>query len=288
MNAQGEPETAPRFFHLTSRALVTVRGPEWRAFLQNLLSNEIETLPVGQARAALLLTPQGKLLFDLIVRAREDGAVLDVLADRRDALIQRLKLYRLRAKIEIHPMEGAVWAARGGSAPSADWLADPRLPALGWRGFGAEPPTGAAREGEDSYRALCLSLGVPDPALDCAPDKTFPLEANFDLLGAIDFHKGCYVGQETTSRMKRRSAVKTRMAPILFDGPAPAHGAPVMAGDLRAGEVLSGAAGQAMALLRLDRAVAGGLTVEGRPVRMDIPDWWPSDTLPPPGADDAN
>ena len=238
--------------HLTSRALVLVRGAEWRPFLQNLLSNDVETLVVGQARAALLMTPQGKLLFDLIVRAEADGALLDVLADRREALIERLKLYRLRAKLQIEAVDGAVWAAVG-ERPDGDWFADPRLAALGWRGYGVSRPADAAVADESAYRAHALALGVPDPALDCAPDKTFPLEADFDLLNAIDFHKGCYVGQETTSRMKRRSAVKTRMVPITFDGPAPPPGTPVEAGELRAGEVLSGLAGRAMALLRLAR-----------------------------------
>lgn len=275
--------TLPIFHRLASRALVAVRGADWRSFLQNLLSNDVEALEAGQARAALLLTPQGKLLFDLIVIAQDDGALLDVLAERREALIQRLKLYRLRAKIEIEPAEDAVWAATGVSPVGGGWIADPRLGALGWRGYGIAPPPGAAIADEAAYRALALSLGVPDPALDCTPDKTFPLEADFDLLNAIDFHKGCYVGQETTSRMKRRSAVKTRMAPVTFEGPAPAHGAPVMAGDLRAGEVLSGANGRAMALLRLDRAVSGQLTVEGRPVTLDAPSWWPHDVLPKAG-----
>ena len=50
-------------------------------------------------------------------------------------------------------------------------------------------------------------------------DKTYPIEADFDLLAGIDFHKGCFVGQETTSRMKRRSAIKSRMLPIAFEGP---------------------------------------------------------------------
>ena len=268
--------------HLTSRALVRVRGADWRPFLQNLLSNDVESLAVGQARAALLLTPQGKLLFDLIVRAEEGGALLDVLADRRDALIQRLKLYRLRAKIEIEGVDSPVWAAIG-EQPDGGWMADPRLAALGWRGYGVTPTAGASVQDEAAYREHALSLGVPDPALDCAPDKTFPLEADFDLLNAIDFHKGCYVGQETTSRMKRRSAVKTRMVPITFNGPPPPPGAPVEAGDARAGEVLSGGPGRAMALLRLDRAVGADLSVAGRPVKLDIPPWWPAEALPRAG-----
>ncbi len=272
------------FAHLTSRALLAVRGPDARAFLQNLLSNDVEALAPGQACAALLLTPQGKFLFDLFVIAAPadepgDILLLDVQAARRDELMQRLKLYRLRAKVEIEPVDGAIWAAWGAD-PGRGWTPDPRLPALGWRGYGREA---LADAGEDAYDAHRLVLGVPDPAKDCEPDKTFPLEADYDLLNAIDFHKGCYIGQETTSRMKRRSAVKSRMAPIAFDGRAPAPGTPVeTAAGLRAGEVLSGQKGRALALLRLDRAISGALTVEGRGVTLEIPGWWPADTLPSP------
>jgi folate-binding protein YgfZ len=142
----------------------------------------------------------------------------------------------------------------------------------------------AVDAGEDAYDAHRLALGVPDPARDCEPDKTFPLEADYDLLNAIDFHKGCYIGQETTSRMKRRSAVKTRMAPLTFDGPAPPRGTPVETADgLRAGEVLTGRDGRALALLRLDRAVSGPLACAGRPVTLDTPPWWPEGTLPTAG-----
>jgi folate-binding protein YgfZ len=279
------------FAHLTSRALAAVRGPDWRPFLQNLLSNDVERLEPGQLRAALLLTPQGKYLFDLFVTPQTDEAgkefgLIDVLAGQREALIARLKLYRLRAKVEIEEMEGSVFVAWGGETlPGEGWLADPRLPALGWRGYGL---VGQVDTEEDAYDALRLDLGVPDPAVDCVSDQTFPLEANYDLLNAIDFHKGCYIGQETTSRMKRRSAVKTRMVPIVFGGPALPPGAPVeTAAGLRAGEVLSGRAGRALALLRLDRAVSGPLTAGGKAVTLDVPLWWPDGTLPSPAEADA-
>ena len=273
------------FAHLTSRALVACSGPDTRPFLDNLLSNRVDDLQPGEARAALLLTPQGKFLFDLFVIGPpadepQDILLLDVQADRREALIQRLTLYRLRAKVQVEPVDGAVWAAWGAD-PGNGWTADPRLPELGWRGYGREA---LLDEGEDAYDAHRLLLGAPDPARDCEPDRTFPLEADYDLLNAIDFHKGCYVGQETTSRMKRRSAVKTRMVPVGFDGPPPAFGTPVEApGGLRAGEVLTGREGRALALLRLDRAVSGPLTCEGRPVVLDVPAWWPDGTLPQSG-----
>jgi hypothetical protein len=116
-------------------------------------------------------------------------------------------------------------------------------------------------------------LGVPDPDRDCGMDRTYPIEANFDLLNGIDFQKGCFVGQETTSRMKRRGAIKTRMLPVTFEGSPPAEGAEVLTeAELRAGQVLTGRDGRAMALLRLDR-IEGPLTVAGQPVRVERPGW---------------
>jgi folate-binding protein YgfZ len=260
------------FAPLPSRALVAVAGPDWRSFLQGLLTQDVETLGVGELRFAGLLTPQGKLLFDLFLLGREDGCLIDVAADRRDALIQRLMMYRLRAKATIEVSDDRVSAVWGGSA-SDGFIADPRLPALGWRGYGANPPPNAKLVDEAAYHAHRLALGVPDPDRDAPEGAAYPIEANFDLLNGIDFKKGCFVGQETTSRMKRRGAIKNRMLPLVFDGPPPAFGAEVMAGDLRAGEVLSGMEGRAMALLRLDRIEGVALRVGERVVRVEGMGW---------------
>jgi len=300
----------PTFAELPGRALIAVGGADWRSFLQGLLTQDVETLAPGEARFAGLLTPQGRLIWDLFVVGREDGCRLDVAREHRAAMIQRLSLYRLRAKVEIAPDEAAVSAlfpadaatpASGGAStaqilhrnagevsrsdgggvcgacdtPSSQgenlFVHDPRLPALGWRGYGAPPPADAEIADEAAYEAYRLSLGVPGPA-DWGSEKTYPIEADFDLLGGIDFKKGCFVGQETTSRMKRRGQIKTRMLPIVFAGAPPAPGAEVLAGSLRAGEVCSGVEGRAMALLRLDR-LGGELTVDGRPVAVEPPAW---------------
>ena len=76
--------------------------------------------------------------------------------------------------------------------------------------------------------------------------------------------------------MKRRGAIRNRMLPLAFDGPPPPFGAEVLNGDLRAGEVLTGIDGAAMALLRLDR-LEGALTVDGLPVEVRRPGWFPAD-----------
>ena len=254
--------------HLSSRAVIAVGGPDWRSFLQGLLTQDVETLADGEIRFAALLTPQGRLLYDLFVVGGGEGALLDVAGEHRDVLLQKLKMYRLRAKVDLSASDLCVWVGWG-DKPQGVWLADPRLTTIGWRGYGDFDAT----TDEAAYDAHRLSLGIPGPA-DWGSEKTYPIEANFDLLNGIDFRKGCFVGQETTSRMKRRGVIKSRMLPLVFEGPPTVPGTEVLAGELRAGEVLSGIEGRAMALLRLDRSAAGGLTVDGRAVRVERPDWF--------------
>jgi folate-binding protein YgfZ len=262
-------------FHalLPSRAVIAVGGADWRSFLQGLLTQDVETLRPREARFAALLTPQGRLLYDLFLVGAEEGCLIDCAVEHRPALLQRLKIYRLRAKVDLSPVEAPVAALWGVSEAAAGWSADPRAPGLGFRGYGVSPPDGAAVADESAYDAYRFALGLPGPA-DWGHDKSYPIEANFDLLGGIDFRKGCFVGQETTSRMKRRGVIKNRMAPIAFEGPPPASGASLLAGGVRAGQICSGVEEGAMALLRLDRLSEGALTLEdGRPWRVVWPPW---------------
>lgn len=256
-----------RIAPLTSRACIAVSGPDARSFLHNLLTQDVETLTPGTLRFAALLSPPGRLLFDLFILGLADCVLLDVAADRREALMQRLTMYRLRAQVEIVPDDRAVLACWPGLAEG--FIDDPRLTLLGGRAYGSVAETTATDADHDRHR---LSVGVPDPARDMTVDRTYPIEANFDLLNGIDFSKGCFVGQETASRMKRRGEIKKRMLPVDLTGSAPAMGAEVLNGERRAGEVMTGNEGRVIALMRLDRA-DGALTVDGQPVTLDWPDW---------------
>lgn len=257
-----------RIARLDSRALIRVSGPDARPFLHTLLTQSVESLAPGELRFGALLSPPGRLLFDLFLWGEDDAVGLDVATDRRDALLQRLAMYRLRAQVTVEPDDRPVLAAWGGDLPDG-FVVDPRTAGLGGRACGVALAPDAS---EDDWQAHRLAVGVPDPAADAPADKVYPIEADFDLLNGIDFQKGCFVGQETTSRMKRRGAIKTRMLPLTFDGPPPPFGTEVLNGELRAGEVLSGRDGAAMAALRLDR-IDGGLTADGRPVTVRRPDW---------------
>lgn len=256
---------------LPSRALVRVSGPDARPFLHNLLTQDVEGLAADELRFGALLSPPGRLLFDLFLLGQADGVLLDLAADRREALIQRLSMYRLRADVAIDTVDTPVMAAWNGDVDG--FIPDPRLPGLGGRRYdGAATPNAT----EVDWLAHQLAAGVPASG-DAIIDKTYPIEADFDLLHGIDFQKGCFVGQETTSRMWRRGAIRNRMLPITFNGPPPPMGAEVLNGELRAGEVMTGQDGAAMALLRLDR-LEGALTVDGRPVSVHRPAFVPDVT----------
>ena len=99
-----------------------------------------------------------------------------------------------------------------------------------------------------------------------------PVDSAVALPPALQRSLVDFVGQEVTSRMKRRGKVKSRLLPVSFDGTAPSFGQEVLRGDLRAGEIRSSCDGRGMALLRLDR-LDGSLSVEGQGVQVHIPDW---------------
>lgn len=258
------------------RAAIRVGGAEAEAFLDALTTNAMHGIAPGAARYAALLTPQGKLVADFfVIRDPEgDGLVLDVAASLADDLLRRLTLYKLRAAVTI---EAAPYGVVAGAADDAlASYADPRLPAAPPRALTlqrriaeAEPP---------HYLALRVALGLPDPAIDAGAEEVFALEALLDELGGVDFKKGCFVGQENVSRMKRRATTRKKFCPLAFDGPAPPYGAAVLAGDVEIGGVRSRDGSRALALLRLDRAfealeAGASLSAGGMSARLDPPPW---------------
>ena len=237
--------------HLEDRAVIAVAGPEARGFLQGLITNDVEKLLPGAGLYAALLTPQGKILFDFLL-AEGDGAILiDCLGIARDALARRLSMYKLRAKVTVEVRDGlAVIAAWDGTAIEGSYR-DPRLAALGTRAFIARAEIPAKPGGAAAYHAHRRALGVPEGG-DFGSDKLFALDADLDELHAVDFTKGCYVGQELTARMKHRATSRKRLLPVVSDAAEP--GAPIRAGGKDVGEVVSGG----FALVRLDRLEEAG------------------------------
>ncbi|MGH6798070.1 MAG: YgfZ/GcvT domain-containing protein [Roseiarcus sp.] len=270
---------------LEDRGVVRVGGADATALLQGLLTNDVERLEPGQARYAALLTPQGKILFDMIaVRApggEEPSYLIDCAAAQAADLARRLGFYKLRAKVAIADESAgrAVVAFWGGEPTSvAEGLpyADPRDPRLGWRAILPRPIAAAVGlEHVNEYERLRIAAGAPKGGLDFAYGDVFPHDANFDLLHGVDFDKGCYVGQEVVSRMKHRGTARKRVARVKLSGPAPAPGTPVLDRELAVGTLGSSSGREALALLRLDRAEeakAAGRTLSAGGVGLALAD----------------
>lgn len=295
--------TSIQYSILADRGVVEISGEEVRSFLQGMISNDIDKLAPGEAIYAAFLTPQGKYLFDFFI-VEQDGALLfDVEAARRDELIKRFTLYRLRAKVAFTDRTGelcvaALWsndaAAVLGLNPApgtAEALADgrvymdPRLAAAGARAIlpavtlsATLDDLGATLTPPEEYDRHRLALGLPDGSRDLIVEKSLLLESGFDELHGVDFEKGCYVGQELTARTKFRGLVRKRLLRVDLEGSTPEPGTPVMAGGIELGEMRSARDGIGLALLRLDRlasARAEGTTIlaDGAALTPVTPDW---------------
>lgn len=187
---------------LADRALLRLSGEDVRGFLQGLLTQDMALVTPEAPQWAGLLSPQGKALFDFLLWAEEDAILIDCEAEQREALARRLAIYRLRRKIAIEPVEGAVHWSRDGNRG----VPDPRLAALGNRWLA--PSSGEPATGWLAHR---LALGVTEGAAELGQDKTLWLECNAAELNGVRFGKGCYVGQENTARMHYRAKVNRRL-----------------------------------------------------------------------------
>ncbi len=277
-------KTAP----LSDRGVVKVAGEEARKFLNGLVTADMSKVTSASPRFAALLTPQGKIIVDFIVveAVPPDGGgfFLDCPRALAPTLVERLVFYRLRANISIEDLSAihdvvAIWDGALASASPATGggmcYPDPRLPELGLRCIG--PPVRAAIESAD-YEAHRIALGVPRGGIDFHYGDAFPHEAEMDQLQGVDFHKGCFVGQEVVSRMEHRGTARTRVVPVALDGAAPAPGVAVTAAGKPVGVMGSAAGRHGLAALRLDRvdeALASGvpLFADGIALRPVKPVW---------------
>lgn len=283
-------ETTPQLIPLPARGLVAVSGTDAASFLHSVLSAKIERLAPGQATLAALLTPQGKIIADMLVANASDEEPLyfiDLNRGFAQDVAQRLTVYKLRAKVEIAVLDPsiAIFALLDASAPASEAFyafPDPREGTLGTRLYGPESAIRAAfpafREGtEHALTARRLQRGIPECGPDYLPLASYPHEANMDQLGGVDFRKGCYIGQEIVSRMEHRGTARTRTLLVHFhNGFGVDSGSEVKAGDQLLGTVGVCEGALALAQIRLDRwqdALSRGETITGGgvPVTLEKP-----------------
>ncbi|KAF3561654.1 hypothetical protein DY000_02015434 [Brassica cretica] len=280
-------DAGPMASKLKSRSVVRFSGPDTVKFLQGLLTNDVRrfgestgekssTVPTPNMPSvstppmyAALLTPQGRFLYDFFLYSPtrpdekldrtgsgpgsdpgRDGSVelfADVDVSVLDELLETLKKYRLRSKVDIENVaeEFSCWQRYGrnlsgsssvgwgggvdragestasGNKYGWQWYEDPRLDCLGYRSIfpsDATPPLVEADKetDESNYLLWRLEHGVAEGSSEIPKGEAIPLEYNFVGLNAISFDKGCYVGQELIARTHHRGVIRKRLVPLRF------------------------------------------------------------------------
>jgi folate-binding protein YgfZ len=278
---------AGRVCVLRDRGVVELAGAEATGFLQRLITNSVLDIPQGESRFSGLLSPQGKVMFDFFVvplpEGAEAGYLFDCVRGQAGDLVKRLNLHKMRAKIAIEDKSETFGVA---AAPDSDVSGDAggivyrdmRAPDMGLRIIAPREVLANIQDaGEAAYEAHRIAQGVPKGGVDFPYGDAFVHDVNLDVLNGVDFKKGCYVGQEVVARVHFRKSARKRIVKIHFDGPAPAAGTPVMAGETNIGQIGSMAGAEGLATLRIDRleeARAAGAAIKAGDATVDV-------TVPP-------
>ena len=209
------------------RAILRLSGPDCIHLLQGILTQDVMKLAEQRIQFAAMLSPQGKILHDMFLVDMGDAILIDTDAASKDMLMKRLNMYKLRAKVDISDVSDA-WQVIGDDAG----LPDPRHPDLPKRHY---LPLTTHHSPLATHHSR-LALGIPELGVDFEPDSVTAMDAGYDLLHAISFTKGCYVGQEVTARMYYKNIARRgfyvleqngapkRLALLKFDAVEAANG----------------------------------------------------------------
>ena len=229
---------------LDDRSILYISGEDAKKFLQNLISNDINKVTDNFSCFASLLTPQGKFLFEFIIVKHKQGYFIDCEKFQAENFLKQLTLYKLRSKVEILNLSNefvigsfsrekflAFEGAQDISGFTLKYREDPIILDPRNKNLGARLIINLEKlylslkklnlkdDKVEKYYIRSHMLGIVPKNLNKLQNKLFGIECNYEELNAIDFKKGCYVGQENTARIKLKNKLSKRLLPIqLIDG----------------------------------------------------------------------
>lgn len=267
--------------------LIRAQGDDAASFLHGQLTNDFSQLGTTEARLAGYCSAKGRLLASFIGWKRSaDDILLACSADLLAATQKRLSMFVLRSKCKLSDASGE-WRLLGLTGPSADAFLGAAAPAQVWgKGVHAGADVVRLPDVDGARRYLWAApLDVPAPALPALDeaawrlgevksgvarieaatvDQFVPQMLNYEVLGGVDFKKGCYPGQEVVARSQYRGTIKRRS--FLFSGPADLKAGQEVFHDADpsqpAGLVVNAASGLALVELKL-AALEGGAVHAG-------------------------
>jgi folate-binding protein YgfZ len=225
---------------LDDRGFIQVNGIEAKDFLQNIVTNDIEKVTINSTLFSSIFTPQGKYLYEFFIIKIEDGYLLECEKKAREEIIKIFNFYKLRTKVSLVDVSekfnviaislkkfkniSKVNILRGSTEIYNKEIVyiDPRNQNLGAKVIvkienieNLIKNLNLEKIDKEKYYSESFQLGIPQINLNKLKDKIFGIENNLDELGGIDFKKGCYIGQENTSRIKLRNKLRRRILPVI-------------------------------------------------------------------------
>ena len=221
---------------LENRGLISISGEDAKEYLQNIITNDINKVSKSRSIFTALLSPQGKYLFDFFVIKNGNGYLLDCDGNSTKDLISNLSKYIIRSKVEIKDLSSnyvigvinfekfkVIQKELGKQETTLEYrespiFVDPRDSDLGARIVSPLEKLYLTIKKlnlkiveNKSYVKKAFLKGIPIEGLNNLQNQLFGLEINFEKFNAIDFKKGCYVGQENTARMKLKNKIRRQL-----------------------------------------------------------------------------
>lgn len=224
---------------LSNRSIISISGEDRKEFLQGLITNDINKVSENQAIYTFHLNPQGRFLYDFFIIENGGKLLLDVQKEKEDEILKKFSFYKLRSKIEIAKEPDLLVAVAFDKTDFANQkivFLDPRTEKMGYRSFSNSPE--GVDDNQDEYNLRRINLLLPDSS-DFTADKSFPLEFGFENFNAIDYKKGCYVGQETTARMHYKSVIRKKIFLVEWEKDPIHKGEKIISDEKEIGEILS-------------------------------------------------
>ena len=224
---------------LEDRGFIFINGEDAKNFLQNIITKDINAVTDNNSSFASILTPQGKYLVEFFIIKHNDGYLLDCEKSNVEHITKIFSNYKLRSKVNFNNESNNYAAAiiskdkfisleNGKNSlgftiqyRTNPIFMDPRNELIGARLISSLEKLHLSIKklnlkiaNKDDYYNKCYEIGIPEKNLNKLKEKIFGIENNLEELNALDFKKGCYVGQENTSRIKLRSKLRRRLLPV--------------------------------------------------------------------------
>ena len=257
--------TTSNYFNLVDSKFLSISGEDRGNFLQDLITNDIHKCDSTNAIYSCLLTPQGKFIADFFIIDYENSYLIETHKKFVNDLINKLKIYKLRAKVEINNVNDLLSLS---IIENNDLLQlekditlfkDPRNDELGNKIFVSknkfkelEKKYNLIEDNFGKYRKLLIKNLIPYSSEDLIQNKSLLLENNFNKINAIDWEKGCYVGQEITARMKYRALLKKSIRVVEIISGNVRRGNQINFNQNKVGEIISSFNKLAIAMMKIE------------------------------------